>query len=138
MYGMFSKKEQPQQSYHTYKFYNQDQLIDIKKLDFRKYTVLMNTIAQYDAIINNEMEHPEAEAIDKFVNRLHLENTTVNSQLKSAFQFSKEQLDPKIGIWVSQLLNTEIRNLRIEKEEYQWTSIQPNYKNKQVIFDGFK
>ena len=74
MFAMFSKQEMPRDSYHTYKLYTDDKEFNIKDLDFRKYTVLMNTINQFDDITSNNMVHPESAAIDKFVNRLHLEN----------------------------------------------------------------
>lgn len=134
MFAMFSKQEVPKEYYHAYKLYSNDQEIDIKDLDYRKYTVLMNTINQYDDIINNNLLHPETSAIDKFIHRLHLENTTIKNKLKRSFHFSKEDLRAKTGAWVSHLLHVNIDDLRIEKEFYNWDKSTPQFYNKTIIY----
>jgi len=134
MFAMFSKQETPRELYHVYNLYENDSRIDLGNWDYRKYTVLMNTISQYDDLLNNDMNHPEAEAIDKFVNRLHLEGTSLKSQLKSSFIFSKEELDEKLGIWIGNSLQIPPQNLKIEKASYEWNDSEPSLKRKAIIY----
>ncbi len=131
---MFSKQETPRELYDVYKLYDQNREVKLNDWDFRKYTVFMNTIGQYDAIISNGMSHPEAEAIDKLINRLHLGDTGLKSKLKGSFQFSKADLDEKIGIWISKKLDIDPQNLRIERESYNWEKFTPSLTTKVVIY----
>ena len=134
MYAMFSKQESYKGLYHVYKVYYKDKQILFHQSDFRKYTVLMNTIGQYDDIINNDMLHPEAEAIDKFINRLRLDNTSIKSKLKGSFNYSKPDLNEDIGIWLGNRFNVNPDELRIDKESYSWDSPLPSYYHKKVIY----
>jgi len=134
MFAMFSKKETPRELYHTYSFYNKHQRIKLDNWDYRKYTYFMNTMGQYDGIINNNMTHPEAEIIDKFVDRLHLGNTSIKSKLKGSFNFSKEELEPKIVDWISNELSINPQDLRIEKENYYWTNPTPKLNAKFQLY----
>jgi len=135
MFAMFSKQETPRELYHVYKLYDQDKQIDLKDWDFRKYTVFMNTIGQYDDILNNNMSHPEAEAIDKFIKRLHLNDTGVKSAMKSTFEFSNPVLKQQVGLWISDKLNLKPQNLRIEKESYNWDQSTPTFTDKVVLYE---
>lgn len=130
MFAMFSKQETPRELYHTYSFYNKHQRIQLDDWDYRKYTVFMNTMSQYDGILNNNMTHPEADIIDKFVDRLHLGNTSIKSKLKGSFFFFKEELEPKVVDWISAELGIKPQDLRIEKENYYWTNPSPKLNSK--------
>ena len=134
MFAMYSKKEIPRDFYHSYKIYEKDEKINLTDLNYRKYTVLMNTINQYDDILNNEMTHPESKVIDKFVDRLHLTNTQLKTNLKGSFKFSKEELKSKFGLWIADALLTESSDLKIEKEVYLWYESTPKLSNKIVIY----
>lgn len=134
MYAMFSKQEVPRESYHTYNIFNGFEDLELSHLGYRKYTVLMNTIGQYDDIINNNMLHPETIAIDKFIDRLHLDNTTIKSKLKGSFVFTKPELDKKLGVWIGEKLNINPQDITIEKETFNWDASIPNFKNKVTIY----
>lgn len=134
MFAMFSKQETPKELYHTYKIYNQDEEVNLNSWDYRRYTVLMNTIGQYDAILNNEMTHPEAEAIDKLIARLHLDNTSIKSKLKSSFKFSKSELTEKVGKWVGNATHVNPKDLRIQRVSYQWNNSAPSLNEKEIIY----
>ena len=134
MYAMFSKQESYKGLYHVYKIYYQDKRILFHDSDYREYTVLMNTIGQYDDIINNDMMHPEGEAIDKLVNRMRLDKTSLKSKLKNRFNYSKSDLNENIGIWLGDKFNIDPEELRIEKESYSWDASPPSYYKKTVIY----
>ncbi len=135
MYAMFSKQETPRELYHVYKLYDRNQEIKLDNWSYKRYTVLMNTINQYDDIMSNNMSHPEAQTIDKFVERLNLNNTGLKSALKSSFNFSKIELKEKVGIWVSGILKIEPQDLRIEKVSFNWDKSTPRF-NTKVILHG--
>ena len=134
MFAMFSKKETPREIYHTYNFYNKHQKIKLDHWDFRKYTVFMNTVGQYDDILTNDMTHPESKVIDKFVTKLRLDNTSVERGLKKSFLFSQEMLEPKFGEWVSNKLKIDPQDLRIEREIYYWTKPTPSLNAKFQLY----
>ena len=134
MFAMYSKKEVPKEFYHCYKLYEKDKEIRLDDLDYRKYTVLMNTINQYDGILNNNMTHPESKAIDKFAKKLHFSNSEMKTQLKGSFRFSKEELKKTFGSWIADALHLESSEIRIEKEEYLWTEATPKLNNKTIIY----
>ena len=131
---MFSKQEVPHESYHIYKIDSGYEELNLEHWDYRKYTVLMNTISQYDDILNNNMMHPEASAIDKFVDRLHLSNSAIKSRLKGSFEFTKPELEEKFGAWIGGKLNLKPQDFIIEKESFNWSQSIPNYKNKVTIY----
>lgn len=136
MFAMYSQKETPKEDYSTYKIYDNDQEIKLDHWDFRKYTVLLNTIKQYDAIVAHGMIHPESQAIDKFVERLYLKNTRIHHHLKSRFKFSKEDLEHKFGLWISNRLEIDLSHLKIEKQTYVWTNALPELQHKILIYGG--
>ena len=80
------------------------------------------------------MTHPEAKAIDKFADKLHLVNTGLKNNLKGSFQFSKKELSVQFGTWISDRLQIESSDLRIEKEEYIWNESTPKLSNKTIIY----
>lgn len=134
MYAMFSKQEVPRDAYHAYKIYNGKDEMKVDYWDYREYTVLMNTISQYDDILANNLMHPETHAIDKFIDRLHLGNSTIKSKLKGSFKFSKPQLEENLGNWVADKLKINPKYLRIEKEAYNWSESNPRFINKVNIY----
>ncbi|MDF1697437.1 MAG: hypothetical protein P1U56_16460 [Saprospiraceae bacterium] len=131
---MFSKQETPKELYHTYKLYDQGQEINLQDWDFRKYTVFMNTIIQFDDILSNEMIHPESKAIDKFVDRLHLKDSKVHTTLKEKFHYSQKHFISSTGNWVSEQLGVSKENLRIEKVSYSWNKSLPQFEHKSTIY----
>ena len=96
---MYSKKEPPKTEYHTYSIVKGAHEMDLSYLDYRKYTVLMNTISQYDGIIHNDLTHPESIAIDKFINRLKLNKTGIENFLKKigyTWHNNKLEMNPEM------------------------------------------
>jgi hypothetical protein len=134
MFAMYSKKEIPRDFYHSYKVYEKDKKINLNDLDYRKYTVIMNTINQYDDILNNNMIHPETKAIDKFVDKLHLSNTGLKNNLKGSFKFSSTELKSKFGLWIADALHIESSDLKIEKEVFIWYDLTPKLSSKIVVY----
>lgn len=134
MFAMFSKQESPRELYYVYNIYEGDDKVNLTDLNFREYTVLMNTIGQYDGIIGNNMKHPEAEAIDKFVNRLNLKNSSIEKKLHSSFVFSKSELEIHLGAWLSDALTLDSDQIRIEKASYTWKERQPEFIDTQIIY----
>ena len=135
MYAMFSKKETPKELYHVYKIYDQGQEVEFSGWNFRKYTVLMNTIGQYDAILSNEMNHPEAEAIDKFINRLRLDKTGIKKNLKKSFSYSKPALKEHFGTWIGNELDIAADRLIIQKASYTWDKSLPKLYRKVILYE---
>lgn len=134
MFAMFSKQETPKELYQTYKFYENDREINLNNWDFRKYTVFMNTVIQYDGILENNMKHPEVEAIEKFITRLRLKDSSLEKSLKGPYNVSREQLQDKIGLWVSKELNIQKKDLRIDRVSYSWTTPKPQWNKKITIY----
>ncbi len=134
MFAMFSKQEQPRELYHTFNVFDKEKKLNLNDFNFRDYTVLMNTIGQYDAILNNDMNHPEAEAIDKFIDRLHLQNTGLKEKLKGNFSFYKSELEEELGLWLGNKLNVKPQNLKIEKAAFRWEEITPALTSKTIIY----
>ena len=135
MFAMFSKQETPKELYHTYKFYEKDTEINLNHWDFRKYTVFMNTVIQYDGILENEMIHPEMNAVEKFVSRLRLQNTLLEEKLSQPYTISREELQDQVGTWVSNELNIQKENLRIDRVSYSWESHIPQWSKKVTIYE---
>lgn len=135
MFAMFSKQEQPKEEYHAYKIYVDNKTLDFSNLDYRKYTVLMNTINQYEDIISNDMVHPESGAIDKFIGRLNLENTGVKNQLKGKYTFNQMELIYKLGLWMHEYLNLTSYSIKIEKEFFSWRLKSPKLMHKMSIYE---
>ena len=134
MFAMFSKQETPRELYHVYEVYDGQNRRDLTKMDYRAYTVLMNTVTQYDQIIENDMSHPEAEAIDKFVDRLYLDKTDIRSKLKSSFQFNTSQLEEEFGNWIAAKIDIPSENLKIIRASYDWVEDKPLLSKKVVIY----
>jgi hypothetical protein len=134
MFAMYSNQEIPRDFYHTYSIYEKHNKLNFHDLAYKKYTVLMNTINQYDDIINNDMVHPEAKVIDKFVDRLHLTNTGIKANLKGSFLFSKETLELEFSRYIAHLLEIDVANLQIEREEYVWDGSTPKLSSKTIIY----
>ncbi|MEM9548584.1 MAG: hypothetical protein AAGA77_21540 [Bacteroidota bacterium] len=134
MFAMFSKQEQPREFYHSYTLYNQEKEVDLNHWNYREYTVFMNTIVQYDALLNNNMVHPEAEAIDKFIRRLRLQNTGLKKHFKSPFIFTRSDLEKEIGPWIAHKLKIEPQDLKIEKTTFSWKKATPLLKQKSIIY----
>ena len=135
MFAMFSKQEQPREVYFTYSLYSNNEKVNPKQIDFRKYTVLMNTIGQYDDIISNEMIHPESGAIDKFITRLHLDNSQIKNELKHNFIFDKTELNSHLGPWIMEYLDLPQEEIRIERESYSWRNKTPQIFNTIIIYE---
>lgn len=135
MFAMFSKQEEPREYYEAYKVYDDEGQIDLSALNYRNYTYLMNTISQYDGIMQNEMVHPETVVIDKFVNRLSLDQTSIGNQLKAPFTSSRQELDQKMERWLSRFFTNKNESFSIEKETYRWTNDQPQFIKKSTLYE---
>lgn len=133
LYAMFSKKETPKKYYHTYHFYNGSDEIDLTDWDYRKYTVLMNTVQQYDGILQNNMVHPEAKVIDKFVNKLYLSQTGIGDNLKKQFDYNNILIGKRMNIWFAGEFEIPTNQLSIYKKAYDWTANQPILKDIELL-----
>lgn len=134
MFAMYSKKEIPRETYEVYKIYNKTQEIAFEDWDFRNYTFIMNTISQYDGILKNQLRHPEAQAIDKFMDKTHIKNRALNTKTEQMFTFSERNLKLKFGTWLSDELEVNIDDLIVIKEVYNWHYHTPKLLDKTLIY----
>ena len=134
MFAMYSKKEIPKENYTVYKIYNKNQELMIEDWDFRNYTFIMNTVSQYDGILNNQMTHPEAKVIDKFMERTHINSRVLNAKKSEIFTHSERILKAKFGTWLSGQLDIEIDDLLVDKEVYEWHEQSPKLLDKTLIY----
>ena len=134
MYAMFSKQETPREHYYNYDIYVGDAELKWEDWDYRKYTYLMNTIQQYDAILQNDLLHPEAEVIRKFMDRLRLNKTTLASKAIQKFRYSESDLKLEMGIWLHDFLKRK-NDLQVIRNTYNWTNDSPVFVGKTTIYE---
>ena len=133
MFGMYSEPMQDP-DYQCYSIIVDGKNINEKHLDYRHYTYIMNTVAQYDGILRNDMLHPEAEFISKLTEHSGLSKKTLQAPLQSPHFYDKEGLKSSMKDWLDKTFKS--KNVQIFKNSYKWkTENFPLLTNQEIIYE---
>ncbi|NNE26780.1 MAG: hypothetical protein HKN09_08045 [Saprospiraceae bacterium] len=71
-FGMYSEQREIPQSFNVYEIKLDNQVLNYKTLNYRRYVYITNTIKAYDALISSDNTNPSAKIISKYFGLLPL------------------------------------------------------------------
>ncbi len=120
LFGMYSLTiEQGPKDYSIYTIEVDQKVLDYKKLRYKKFLILYNTLKKYDRIINNENIDPAASTLRKTMQRIP--GKWLDKRLEGPYHYREAEVE--LIAWLHRLLDIpESSIITIKKQDYILTT----------------
>jgi len=130
MFAMYSEKIEAPDSYTSFHISKNKKKVKPGIWNYRHFTYINNTIAQYDGSVENNFYHNETKVIDKFGQRLRLNDGIMNA-LKAPYNISLPWEVKELAPWIESQIGS---NVSISRHKYDWDGNNPVLIEQKTIY----
>ena len=118
LFPMYSLPKEPGQEQVVYSIKDKyGKELDLSSMVYRRFVYIHNTLKAYDEVLESEHQRPNVIVVEKFVQRLAMQDNYLGKGLLD--QYTVDKVDQKMQAWLSSVLDTE-GPFQIDKCLYQW------------------
>lgn len=133
LFAMYSLPLDTPQAHAVYKIYDSaGNEVDLSSYNYRDFVYVHNTIEAYAAIVESPRKSPKIDVIDKFIDRLHIENTSAAEKLLD--QYSHKDAQVNFQLWLARKLDKS-PPFTIQACEYRWIEGKLSLKECKTVKD---
>ena len=118
LFPMYSLPKEPGQEQVVYSIKDKyGKELDLSSMVYRRFVYIHNTLKAYDEVLESEHQRPNVIVVEKFVQRLAMQDNYLGKGLLD--QYTVDKVDQKMQAWLSSVLDTE-GPFQIDKCFYHW------------------